>query len=297
MLIKTIEINKIDVLKCFSSIIFFIFSIHSFGQNAKVGIANYFQDSLRVSIFDIVNNPTIKILGTTNAKIISYDLTLNINGVIYEWKKLKNDTLDNKKIHQLLEVKNDKPKNNQLFIERVKYIDSLGKEQNAKGLYLWLAKKTNCKGVYDIEVERYKNKWQIRFEYFWCNDTCMKVINYRKDGTINGSKEYIYTSDTIVVTNLYRKDGSKMIYERQVNGKDDGDYFIYYPDGSVKLEAKNINGIRVHEKIYNKNKILVSEIQCKNNGTNCILKKFDENGKVKKEKNLKPKGLKYKTVW
>lgn len=265
-----------------------------FGQTAKICIAQFSQDSLRVSINDLIKNPTISICGFQDYKVISYRLTLNINGVISEWSNLQNDRLDEEKIQKLSEVKNDMPKYNQLFIEQVKYRKPDNSIETAKGLYLWLAKETDCKGTFAIEDEKYKNKWQIRFEYFFCNDTCFKVNNYKKDGTFIGSKEYTYTQDTIVVTKLYRKDGSKIIYERQVNGKDDGDYFIYYPDGSIKLEAKNVNGIRVHEKIYNKNKKLISESKCNDNGTDCTVKTYDKNGKVKKEKRFKYKGTKYK---
>lgn len=265
-----------------------------YGQTAKVCIAQFGQDSLRVSINDLIKNPAISICGFQDYKVISYRLTLNINGVISEWSNLQNDRLDEEKILKLAEVKNDMPKYNQLFIEQVRYRKPDNTIETAKGLYLWLAKETDCKGTYAIEEEKYKNKWQIRFEYFFCNDTCFKVNNYKKDGTFIGSKEYTYTKDTIVVTKLYRKDGSKIIYERQVNGKDDGDYFIYYPDGSIKLEAKNINGIRVHEKIYNKSKRLISESNCNNDGTNCIWTTYDENGKIKKTKPFKNRGTKYK---
>lgn len=265
-----------------------------FGQTAKVCIAQFGQDSLRVSINEIIKDPVIRICGLQNIKIISYRLTLNINGILYEWDNLQKDSLSKKNIQKLSEVQNDLPTANQLFIEQVKYLKPDNSIEMAKGLYLWLAKETDCKGTYAIEVDKYKNKWQIRFEYFFCNDTCFKVNNYEKDGTFIGSKEYTYTPDTIVVTKLYRRDGSKAIYEREVNGKDEGYYFIYYPDGSIKLEAKNINGIRVLEKIYNKNKRLVSESKCNNTGTNCIWTTYDENGKVKKEKPFKYKGTKYK---
>ena len=264
-----------------------------FGQTAKVCIAQFSQDSLRISVNDIIKNPVIKICGLQDSKVISYRLTLNINGVIYE-QTFTEDTLRKEQIKKLLEVRNDMPKYNQLFIEQVKYRKLDNSVETANGLYLWLAKESDCNGTYDIEEVKYKGKWQIQFEYFWCNDTCIKINNYRKDGTFVGSKEYLYTPDTIVVTKLYRKDGSKVIYERQVNGKDDGDYFIYYPDGSIKLEAKNVNGIRIHEKVYDKYKRVVSESNCNETGTECTVKYYDENGKVKKVKPFKYKGTKYK---
>lgn len=264
-----------------------------FGQTAKVCIAQFSQDSLKVSINELIKNPVIKITGLQDNKVISYRLTLNINGVINE-QTLNGDTLRKEQIQKLLEVRDDLPKNNQLFIEQVKYRKSDNSVETAKGLYLWLAKETDCKGAYDIEEVKYKGKWQIQFEYFWCYDTCIKINNYKKDGTFVGSKEYSYTPDTVVVTKLYRKDGSKVIYERQVNGKDDGDYFIYYPDGSIKLEAKNVNGIRIHEKVFNKYKKIVSETNCNETGTECTVKYYGENGKVKKIKPFKYKGTKNK---
>jgi antitoxin component YwqK of YwqJK toxin-antitoxin module len=100
-----------------------------------------------------------------------------------------------------------------------------------------------------------------------------------------------------VITKLYRRDGSKAIYERQVNGKDDGDYFIYYPDGSVKLKAENVNGIRVQEKVYVPDGKILSKSKCSNTGENCIVKFFDSKGNIKKEKSFKYKGIKYKTEW
>lgn len=266
------------------------------GQTAKVCIAHFTQDSLRVSVNDIIKNPVIKICGLQESKIISYLLTLNINGEIYEQTFTK-DSLGKEQIQKLLEVRNDMPKFNQLFIEQVKYLKPDNSIETANGLYLWLAKESDCNGTYDIEEVMYRRKSQTKFEYFWCNDTCIKINNYRKDGTFVGSKEYSYTPDTIVITKLYRKDGSKLTYERQVNGKDDGDYYIYYPDGSVKLEAKNINGIRIHEKIYDKNKRLISERNCNSSGTDCTVKTYDKNGKIKKERPFKYKGIKYKWVF
>ena len=121
-------------------LVFLLISFCSFGQIRKVGISNFYQDSLRVLVHDIIQNPVINLFESNDEKIISYDLTFNINGIIYEWRRLENDTLDNKKIEQLLAVKNNMPKYNQLFIEKVKYVDSLGLEQEARGLYLWLGK-------------------------------------------------------------------------------------------------------------------------------------------------------------
>lgn len=293
----TLGLVKTKILKCNFLTLFLLIAFCSFGQDRNVVISNFHRDSLRVSVKDIIHDPVIKVFGDTRAEIISYDLILNINGVVSKWRKYKSDSIDSKKLQRLLEVQNDKPKYNQLFIDQVKYIDSLGQEQDAKSLYLWLAKETDCNGIYDIEEENYKNKEQIQYEYFWCDDVCIRINNYRKDGTLIGSKEYSYTPDTVVVTRVYRKDGSKIIYERQVNGKDDGEYFIYYPDGSIKLEAKNMNGVRVLEKIYDKNQRLILERHCNNNGSDCTLKKFNAKGHLKKEKNFKYHGVKYKAVW
>ena len=143
-----------------------------------------------------------------------------------------------------------------------------------------------------ITKENYKNG-KLRFESFYVKDILTKMHNYEKNGTLIGTKEYSYTPHTVIVLNLYRDDGSKIIYERQVNGKDDGDYFIYYKDGSLKLEAKNIKGIRVHEKLYSKSGQLEKESTCNPDGTNCTLKIYNKDGQVKKEGPIKH-AIKYK---
>jgi antitoxin component YwqK of YwqJK toxin-antitoxin module len=286
-------------LRQFIATLFFLIAVLPtvvFGQAAKVCIADFSQDSLRVSVNDIVKNPVIKICGLQDVKVVSYRLTLNINGIIYE-QTIEGDALIKKHIQKLLEVRDDLPRKNQLFIEQVKYLKSDSSIETAKGLYLWITKETDCNRLYDIEEIKCKRKSQIRFEYFWCNDTCIKTNNYRKDGTLMGSKEYSYTPDTIVVTVLYRKDGSIIAQERQVNGKDDGDYFIFHPNGFIKLEAKNANGIRIREKVFDKYGKMISESNCNEKESNCTVKHYDKNGKVKKVKSFNYKGTKNKWVF
>ena len=147
-----------------------------------------------------------------------------------------------------------------------------------------------------MERENYKNG-QIRYLFFYCNDACFKAISYKSDGTLYGIRNFAYNKDTVVVTNFYRKDGSKIIYERQVNNKDDGNYFIYYPDGSIKLEAKNVNGIRVYEKTYDEFGMVTSESKCNTTGENCTATFYDKNGNIKKKNTFKYKGTKFKLVF
>lgn len=152
-----------------------------------------------------------------------------------------------------------------------------------------------CNGIFRTEKETYRNG-QTRFEYSYCNDTCVRVDNYRKDGVLIGTKKYSYTPDTVSIMNVYREDGSKVIYERQINGRDDGEYYIYYPDGSVQLEAMSKNGIRLSERIYNEKGVLTIETLCDEQGMNCISKAFDEKGNVIKEKKIKASKVVYKPV-
>lgn len=146
-----------------------------------------------------------------------------------------------------------------------------------------------------ITKENYKNG-QLCFESFYSNDTLTKMNNYKKNGTLIGTKKYSYTPDTVVVLNQFRGDGSNISYERQVNGKEDGNYFIYHKDGSIKLEAKYIIGIRVHEKLYNKDGQLQKESICNASGTDCIVKIYGKNGQIKKETPFKY-AIKYKWVF
>ena len=183
------------------------------------------------------------------------------------------------------------PKYNQLVIENIQYRKPDNSIDTAVGIYLWLAIETTCQGTYAIEEEKYKNKWQTRFEYFTCNDTLDKIKYYSKKGTYIGWTKFTYTPDTVTETKIYRKDGSLLTYDRAKNGKDDGQYFIYYPDGSIKLEAESIQGMRVHEKIYDKNKTLRRESRCDPSGSGCTVKIFDKKGQLKKEKPFQYKGI------
>ncbi|MCF8295925.1 MAG: hypothetical protein K9J13_00150 [Saprospiraceae bacterium] len=265
-----------------------------FGQTAKVSISNILQDSLRVSVYDIIKDPIIRISGSQENRIISYRLTLNINGVVHILN-MKSDSLEDEKIQLLKEVRNDKPRCNTLNIEQVKYRNPDNTIENAKGLYLWLAKESDCNNKYYIKEKRYKNKWQIQFEYFYCNDTCFKVNHYSKSGILIETKEYFYTPDKIVITHSYRKGILYYThYEMKLNEKDDGVYYIYYPSGSIRFESKNVNGVRVLEKMYNEDGKLVVETNCDITGSKCTVKSFDINGNINKEKRFKYKRIKYK---
>ena len=114
-------------------------SINSFSQQGEVCLGNYSEDSLRVSITEVIEDPSINICGLKDAVIISYDLALNINGVVYEWQDLSAQALDQEKIELLQQVRNDLPKYNKLFLERVKYRNANDSIVDVKGLYLWLA--------------------------------------------------------------------------------------------------------------------------------------------------------------
>ena len=265
---------------------------YGFGQEAKSSINNISTDSLRISIYDILKNPVIRVNNEEFKEIISYSFGLTINGVYHNWNKLKSDTLSQNITSKLDEVNDSMPLYNQLFIEKLKYLTTSGEIKTAKNLYLWLAKESDCDGVFDIETESYKRSTKNKFYY--CDNIIYKVINYRRDGSLYGTLDYQYGLDTITIKKLYREDGSIAILERKTNGLDDGEYFIYYPDGTKKLEAINNMGIRISEKIYDVNGNLTSESQCDNDGKNCTLKQFDSNGKMINEQPFKYKGTKYK---
>ncbi len=151
-------------------------------------------------------------------------------------------------------------------------------------------------GLHGITKENYKNG-KLRFELFYVNDTLTKMNNYEKDGALIGTKEYSYTPDTVVVLNLYRDDGSRIIHQRQVNGKDDGDYFIYYKDGGIKLESKNVKGIRIFEKVYDKKGNLKKESTCNNDGSKSKMIFYSKDGKIKKKVTGGYPGTKYKPIF
>ncbi len=276
-------------------LLFILFPTILLGQSAQVCISHFDKDSSRVEAGEIVEDPVIRICGVKNAKIISYALTLNINGVLYSWTELHKDSLSKENILKLYEIRNSLPKYNQLFIEYVKYLDTDKIIKTAKPLYLWLAIGTDCKGTYNIKTEKYKNDWrQIKSERFYCNDTCIKIKNYGMDGKLSSIKEYYFNPDKLVITNLYHKTKRSTSLEIELNDKNDGTYYIYYPNGTLKLVATNFNGVRLNEKLYDKNKHLELEIKCDSAGKNCELTNFDADGQIKKIKQFKYKGTKHK---
>lgn len=170
--------------RIFSIIILALIHSNSFGQKSQICIAKYSEDSLRVSVHDLIKDPIIGICGIGDHLILSYALSLNINGVLYQWKNLTNPKLDKEKIELLREVQDDMPKYNALIIENVHYtVDTDTIVQNP-GFFLWLAQHSNCNGKYDIKKERFENEWQIKFEYFVCEGMVFLTKEYDEKGNL-----------------------------------------------------------------------------------------------------------------
>jgi len=282
-------------------LLFSIVSLNIFGQakpiRPKVSVANFGEDSMRVFVNKIQADPILRICNSKeNLKIISYQVVLNINGIIYAWWQFNNDTLEKEKIQKMIEVHDSLQEYNQLIIKNVLYQKPDKSIDTANELYIWLSNGTGCNGYYDIEKEYYRNG-RMKFEYYYCNDTISKIKNYRKNGSLICIKDYYVSKDTIIITNFYRKDGSKIIHERLVNGQEDGDYYIYYRDGSYRLESENVKGIRIHERLFDKKGQLTQESTYDPSGNNGDLKYYDKSGKVKKEESTKFGGLKEKLVF
>jgi|ERR1035437_5675586 hypothetical protein len=122
-------------------------SVSLYGQEAvttskeipKICISQFCEDSLRVSIKDIIADPVLRIFDSPYGnKLKGFRLRLNINGVIYTYEIPDKNKLSQEQIQLLKTVRNDEPKYNQLFIGDVIYIDDENKPCIAKGLYLWL---------------------------------------------------------------------------------------------------------------------------------------------------------------
>jgi len=171
------------------------------------------------------------------------------------------------------------------------------------GEFIWLDKngRTISKEKYEYgklngkTFDYYKNG-NIMIEYNYNIDTLKTMKTFREKGQLFELREFSYQKDTIVVVKQYRNDGSIIIYQRQVNNLDDGDYIIYNNDGSIKMESKNIQGIRISEKKYHKNGNLIKETRCKKDGSDCTFKIYSKNGKLKKETTGNYPGLKLKPV-
>ena len=282
--------------------LFLIVSLNIFGQiksiRPKVCIANFGKDSMRVSVKEILKDPVLRICNSKeDFKIIKYNLITVINGVIYEGWNEKNDTLYNDIIQKMPEVIDSMWEYNQLLIRNVLYQRKDNSIDTAEGLYLWLSNGGGRNGYYDIDKEYYKNG-RIHFKYWYCNDTCIKVEYYGKNGGLRGIERDNYIGkDSIRTTTVYRKDGSEILYVRELNGQDDGDYNIYYRNGLPRLESTNIRGIRILERLYDKKGRLTQESTCDTLGNNGYLKYYDKNGNVKKEGTCKYVGLKNKIVF
>lgn len=148
---------------------------------------------------------------------------------------------------------------------------------------LWSEETFKDGKLHGITKEWYKNG-TLQLEALYNDGLVERETWYSKKGKGFTVDEFQYENgDTILHHQSFRADSSVIIDERRVNGLLEGDYSIYFPDGSTELEARHVKGVRVYEKRFYKDGSLRTVGTCDEDKTNCMMKVYGADGKVKKE--------------
>ena len=275
--------------------LFFILTETIYCQ-VKIGLAKNTIHKYRLSVDKVIEDPVIRLYNSDvnvllNTEIISYTLVLKTNREEYVWENQKSDTLSENVLSKLRLIDDLNPDQNFIKIKNLKLRTSNELSENPADLQVFLGKDVNCDCRIKVELEKFKRSKNTRFKLVYCDDNLLSIKEYRKNGSVMGIKTNFNDENARSFIQSFRKNGSKLLEYWQTSDLDDGDYYIFYPNGVVKLQANNKLGKRINEKIFDQNGLIVSETIFEEESNNCKKNYYDVNGSIIKSINFDYKGL------